>query len=90
MQDDLWKPMSAGQYSKILDTLELGASDAARMLGMTARMSRSYVNAEYPVPPRVAILLRLIRDHLKPKDLERFRGRPPGRPPGRESRNKAA
>jgi hypothetical protein len=76
--------MSAAQYSKILTELELGASDAARMLGMTARMSRSYVNGEYPVPPRVAICLRLVRDHIKPKELERFRGRPPGRPPGIE------
>ena len=88
MQDDLFKPMTATQYSQVIEAMGLGASEAARMLGMTPRMSRSYVNDEYPVPMVHAVALRLIRDHVKPKDLVRFKSRPPGRPPAPQPKKK--
>jgi hypothetical protein len=78
---DLFAPMSANDYCRHLTRLALSNSDAGRLLNRSARMARAYAHGEFPIPPELAILLRLLVQHVPPRDLDRFRGRPPGRPP---------
>jgi hypothetical protein len=43
-------------------------------------MSRLYAAGEYPIPPAIALVLRLIDQHVPADQLARFK-RPRGRPP---------
>lgn len=79
---DLFAEMAAAEYRAILRRLELSDSDAARLLGRDPKMSRLYAAGEYPIPPSVALALRLIDQHVPADQLARFK-RPRGRPPSK-------
>jgi hypothetical protein len=68
-----WRPadMTANQYRKALETLEMSQAKAAEFLGLSLRSSQGYALGEYPVPEAIAKLLRLmIRLKLKPDDVK--------------------
>jgi hypothetical protein len=77
---DLFADMPAHEYRDILQRLGLNDSDAARLMGRDPKMSRLYAAGKYPVPPLVAVALRLIDQHVPADQLARFK-RPRGRPP---------
>lgn len=68
-----WKPgnMTANQYRKALEVLEMSQQAAADFLGVSLRTSQGYALEEYPVPEAIAKLLRLmVRLKLKPDDVK--------------------
>lgn len=68
-----WSPadMTANQYRKALEALELSQARAAKFLGISVRSSQGYALEEYPVPEAIAKLLRLmVRLKLKPDDVK--------------------
>lgn len=61
--------MTAAQYRKILDNLELSIIGAAKVLGISKRQSQRYAAGDQ-IPKPVAKLLRLmVRLKLKPEDV---------------------
>jgi hypothetical protein len=67
-----WKPgnMTANQYRKALEALELSQARAAEFFGISLRTSQGYALDEYPVPEAIAKLLRLmVRLKLKPDEV---------------------
>jgi hypothetical protein len=52
--------MTAREYKKTLAALGLSQNAAAVLLGYSPRMSRRYAAGEWPVPPMLAALLRLM------------------------------
>lgn len=68
-----WSPgdMTANQYRKALEALELSQAKAAEFLGISLRTSQGYALDEYPVPEATAKLLRLmIKLKLRPEDID--------------------
>lgn len=67
-----WTPgnMTANQYRKAIEDLEMSQARAAEFLGVSLRTSQGYALGEYPVPEAAAKLFRLmIRLKLKPEDV---------------------
>lgn len=83
MAEDIFREMSARQYVLALKQLGLGHAGAAKMLGMTDKMSRNYGHGDYPVPQAEAALLRMLIKHEGPESplITQWRTRPAGRPP---------
>jgi hypothetical protein len=54
------RPMTAGGFSAALATSGLDKEGAVRVLGFSPRMARRYANDEWPAPPVIAGLLRLM------------------------------
>jgi hypothetical protein len=62
--------MTANQYRKAIEDLEMSQARAAEFLGVSLRTSQGYALGEYPVPEGFAKLLRLmVRLKLKPEDV---------------------
>lgn len=67
MASECARPMSAKEYAAAIADLGLSQMAAARVLGISGRMSRYYVAGDYEVPQTVATLLRLMRHyHITP------------------------
>lgn len=67
-----WSPadMTANQYRKALEVLELSQAKGADFLGISLRTSQGYALGEYPVPEATAKLLRLmVKLKIKPEDV---------------------
>jgi len=61
--------MTAKEYRRALEQLELSQSEIARRLGISLRSAHGYANNK-PIPEPVAKLLRLcVRLKLRPKDV---------------------
>lgn len=52
--------MTSREYLKMLSTLKMTQSGAARFLGINARTSRRYANGSSPIPHSIAMLLVLL------------------------------
>lgn len=67
-----WTPgnMTANQYRKAIEALDLSQARAGEFLGVSLRTSQGYALGEYPVPEAAAKLLRLmIKLKLSPDDV---------------------
>lgn len=63
--------MTANQYRTALAKLGLSQEGAAAPLGIGKRTSQGYALGECPVPPTIAILLRLlVAGKVSIKDIE--------------------
>lgn len=63
--------MTSNQYRAALKTLDLSQHRAAALLGLAPRTSAGYALGEYPVPPTVATLLRLlVKGKITPQDIK--------------------
>lgn len=61
--------MTANQFRKALDDLDLSQGRAAEWLGISIRAAHGYANGA-PIPEPIAKLLRLtVRLNLKPDDV---------------------
>jgi predicted transcriptional regulator len=66
------RKMKKTEYREAYEALDLSQGRAAKLIGMSHRAVAGYARGEYPIPPPVAIVMRLLVDGtIKPKDIER-------------------
>jgi plasmid maintenance system antidote protein VapI len=63
--------MTGHEYQRVIRSLGMRPTEAARFLGVNATTTRRWISGEHPIPKPVAILLRtMLRHKLSPRSIE--------------------